>query len=148
MSNTDIVLSSDTSLSLSDISDVSDNGKKRDRMSPRTKAFDEAIALARSYMSAWSEEQGNDLSLEVAAAFESYVAKLEEVKAAGPTPPNFKGNNYVGVREDGSKEHFRAVRAPKSGDGNGFERVYGPYKTQAICNYVMSNGMKESERLF
>lgn len=121
---------------------------KRHRTSPRTKAFDETLAMIDTYIKGWSEEKNEDIRNALLASFSHLQGKVTELRDAGAPKPAYGGRHYVGVTADGARVWFQKNTAPtKRADGAKFASVLGPFRTKEGAGYVVEKGARPSDKI-
>jgi hypothetical protein len=133
------------------------NNHKRPHMSPRLKAFNEALAILTACKGGWASENPGAEDSErdaVVAALDFVSEKITTVRDAGAQvgTPAKKSYRLVGVKADGSRVAFSvesisldaltALRAE-------YTSCLGPFHTQEGANYVADKGGRPTDnRLF
>src|ERR1019366_2890728 len=62
-------------------------------------------------------------------------------------PAEAPGRHYVGITQDGTREHFKSSTVPteKSGSALNFKIVLGPFSTFGGASYTVTHGRKAAD---
>ena len=115
----------------------------------RNKFMDDIETAVAAYKKEWQDnseegDESKDLALTVISEVMDMVRDLHQ------NPPKAKvqtGKHYVGVAHDNSRVHFQDQTAPKvSKYGKKFKAVYGPFSRGAGAEYVVKNGVRDTDK--
>ena len=118
--------------------------KVRTRTSPRSKAFDEALAVIAHFTTEWENEEEGENVVEV---LNTLTSQLSIIRDKGPQGPQGSiGKHYVVKGFDNSLSHFQTTaRVSKTSHGNRFAAVYGPFRFKDAAMWRVANGLPENE---
>jgi hypothetical protein len=119
--------------------------EKRSRLSPRTKAFDEALAMIDAHIADLTEEMKNNPGdchhnkIAIATATD-LRGKVEGMSNEGLQKPNYNGRHYIAVLADGSRVGFDCNTLPTKrshgeGTASNYMSVLGPFRTVEGVNF-------------
>jgi hypothetical protein len=120
------------------------NDKVRTRTSPRSKAFDEALAVIAHFTAEWENEEDGESVVEV---LNTLTSQLSIIRDKGPQGPQGSiGKHYVVKGFDNSLSHFQTTaRVSKTSHGNRFAQVFGPFRFKDAAMWRVANGLPENE---